>query len=742
MKIEDLKQSRLVKYLSSYLAFVFIVLQVVDIISEPFSFSENLIVYLVYVFAFIFVCIAIIAIRSDKKISPIEPINDTKQNNQSNKIISISLSIIVLLLILNVYQFTNTKDDDFSQNELKRKLDQLIEKSDFIEAFNLYKKFPDSFFIKDRLNDFSKKIKLTSSSSNVVASYQFDLNNLSKDNWNYLCNLPCETVVPIGNIKYKFENEDESSIERLLNIRDSISISINRKDISAQRMVFIKNNKLKLRTAGLDHLDPQEVDDYYIDKFEVTNKEFHEFVNKGGYDDISLWQFDQLVNKDYKRLFVDKTGFPGPSEWELGSYPSEQENYPVSGISWFEAMAYCRSIGKSLPNIYQWDYSASLQNSSDIVPRSNMSSSSKVEVGSKNIISSFGLYDVAGNVAEWVYNSSDNNTRVIMGGSWDDPGYVFNTLFSKEPFNRDKSNGCRCVKSSDSNKSLEEKVTNPSFNIINAKPVSDNVHAAYLSMFKYSKFDLEPTLISDTLIESKKYTISKVAYNTSYGERMFSYIYKPEKIDSPSRTIILFPGAGAIIRESSQALFEQIPSNFEFLMKVNSVFVFPIYKSTYERRDGLINSIPFYDLSYRDRVIKWSKDLQTTIDYLEKQDFVDMRRLHYYGYSWGSRIAGIMLSTVPKFKSAILIVGGLRSQKRHPEADPVNYLPRVKIPILMLNGKYDPIFPYDTSAEPMFKLFGTGVNNKKIITFESGHFVPGHEIIKYSVDWFNSIDPD
>ena len=56
MKIEDLKQSRLVKYSSSYLAFVFIVLQVVDIISEPFSFSENLIVYLVYVFVFIFVC--------------------------------------------------------------------------------------------------------------------------------------------------------------------------------------------------------------------------------------------------------------------------------------------------------------------------------------------------------------------------------------------------------------------------------------------------------------------------------------------------------------------------------------------------------------------------------------------------------------------------------------------------------------------------------------------------------------
>ena len=42
----------------------------------------------------------------------------------------------------------------------------------------------------------------------------------------------------------------------------------------------------------------------------------------------------------------------------------------------------------------------------------------------------------------------------------------------------------------------------------------------------------------------------------------------------------------------------------------------------------------------------------------------------------------------------------------------------------------------------MFKLFGTEIKNKKIITFESGHFVPDHEIIKYSMDWFNSVDPN
>ena len=78
-----------------------------------------------------------------------------------------------------------------------------------------------------------------------------------------------------------------------------------------------------------------------------------------------------------------------------------------------------------------------------------------------------------------------------MGGSWEDPGYIFNTLFSKDPFNRDKYNGCRCVKSSDNNISLLKTVSNPSFNVINSKPVTDDVYNAYLSMFRYSKFNLE-----------------------------------------------------------------------------------------------------------------------------------------------------------------------------------------------------------------------------------------------------------
>jgi eukaryotic-like serine/threonine-protein kinase len=54
------------------------------------------------------------------------------------------------------------------------------------------------------------------------------------------------------------------------------------------------------------------------------------------------------------KVFVDRTGRPGPSTWELSNYPEGRDDYPVSGISWYEAAAYARFRGKTLPTIYHW----------------------------------------------------------------------------------------------------------------------------------------------------------------------------------------------------------------------------------------------------------------------------------------------------------------------------------------------------------------------------------------------------
>ena len=731
MKLDNFQKSKLFKYLSTYFAFVFIVLQLVDILSEPFSLPQNFIVYLVYIFAAVLILLVIFVMKGDKAQKPLE---HTEKQVQNKYITPLSLSIIAVLLIMNGYQFFSAKISGVRTAEISSKLENFITGSNYLSAFQLYNENVGNPVLEKRLDEFSREVKIASRNSDVKTFVKYDLDKLLENKWEFLCDVPCDVRIPLGRIKYKFEASGYNSFEAIRTIYDSLYVDLIRSDSVYNDMVWIKGINRKLRVAGLDHLKPEAVSNYQIDKYEVTNEDYAKFILNGGYKIDSLWNFKELEGSNYKELFIDKTGFNGPSTWELGSFPENKSNYPVSGISWFEAMAYCKSIGKSLPNIYQWDYAATLNFSGDITPRSNIQSEDKIPVGSKRITSGFGLYDVAGNVSEWISNESDNSSKVIMGGSWKDPGYIFNTLYSKDPFDRDSGNGCRCVYSEENNQNLYKVVKKPSVNFVNVKPVAEDVFKAYLSMFQYSKYDFQATTLKEKNLEN--YNIKKISYTTPYGENMFSYIYTPVSITKPAKTVVFFPGANAINRESSSGFFEQIPSFLKFFMKLNMVVVHPIYASTFERRDGLTNSVPFYDLSYRDRIIKWSKDLQTTVDYLMTTDYVDKNYIHYFGFSWGARIAGIMLATESRFKSALLYVGGLRTQNRHPEADPINYLPRVKIPVLMINGKYDAIFPFETQVVPMFDLLGTPKNNKKLITFEGGHELPKNEQIRNMIDWF------
>jgi pimeloyl-ACP methyl ester carboxylesterase len=60
-----------------------------------------------------------------------------------------------------------------------------------------------------------------------------------------------------------------------------------------------------------------------------------------------------------------------------------------------------------------------------------------------------------------------------------------------------------------------------------------------------------------------------------------------------------------------------------------------------------------------------------------------------------------------------------------PGIDQVNYVSRVRIPTLMLSGKYDSFFPYETSAKPMFDLLGTPKDQKVQKLYDTDHYIPG-----------------
>ena len=139
--------------------------------------------------------------------------------------------------------------------------------------------------------------------------------------------------------------------------------------------------------------------------------------------------------------------------------------------------------------------------------------------------------------------------------------------------------------------------------------------------------------------------------------------------------------------------------------------------------------------SYRDHMIMWAKDVGRSVDYLESRPDIAKDKIGFIGFSWGAELAPLLLAVEPRISLGVIYVGGFNLQPSLPEADPVNFAPRVKVPVLMLNGRFDFFFPTATSQEPMFRLLGTPAEHKRRVVYETSHTIPRNEMIKEVVDW-------
>jgi len=127
----------------------------------------------------------------------------------------------------------------------------------------------------------------------------------------------------------------------------------------------------------------------------------------------------------------------------------------------------------------------------------------------------------------------------------------------------------------------------------------------------------------------------------------------------------------------------------------------------------------------RDLVIQWSKDLGRAIDYLETRPDIDRRKLAFEGASLGAIDGIVLVAMEPRLRTAVFVSGGFRFPIAPPEVEPINFAPRVRIPVLLIGGRYDFAHPYETAQLPAFRLLGTPAPTNQPI------------IIKEILDWLD-----
>jgi dienelactone hydrolase len=524
-----------------------------------------------------------------------------------------------------------------------------------------------------------------------------------------------------------------------------INVTLKTADETPPGMVFVTTGdepRIAL-IAGLDHLPPQRLRDFWIDRHEVTNREFKRFLDAGGYRDRAYWQhpfvdkgrivpFEQAMTR-----FVDSTGRPGPAAWESGSFVDGQDEWPVAGVSWYEAAAYAAFAGKSLPTIFHWSRVADQRMSGLVVPRSNFHSRGPVKTGASGGANRYGAFDLAGNVKEWCWNRADESRRYIMGGAWDEPVYLFNDADARSPFERQGNFGFRCVKYSgdELHAAVGALVAIEERDFRREKPASDAAFAFYRTLYDYDRSDLG--VRADGADDSHPdWRVERVSFNAAYGnERVPALVYLPKGVKPPYQTVVFFPPSAALTQRSSAQINTR---PFEWVMKSGRALVYPIYKSTFERGDGLTSDYPQQTKNFRDHVVAWAKDVKRSVDYLETRQDIDRERVAFLGLSWGAAMAPIYLAVEPRFKTAVLLVGGFYVQRAAPEVEAINFAPRAKTPVLMLNGRFDFFLPEDKTQVPMFDLFGASAKDKRRIVYDTGHNIPRPELIRESLAWFDA----
>jgi eukaryotic-like serine/threonine-protein kinase len=582
--------------------------------------------------------------------------------------------------------------------------------------------------------------------------------------WEILGVTPLERIrVPIGIFRWKLEKAGYETVEAAASTWNVGGED----DLIAGYHLVRTLDQVGSAPAGMVRVPATEtaigpLPDFFIGRFEVTNREYKAFVDAGAYTNPDLWRHPfvregrELSWREAMRAFVDGTGRPGPSTWMGGDFPAGQGDHPVSGMSWYEAVAYAEWAGMSLPTSEHWNvargaYTPVIQwpqlgGFGIFAPFTNFGGHGSVPAGSLPGITAFGAYDMPGNVREWCWNEAPMG-RVVRGGSWEDNTYEFNMERQSPPMDRSPRNGFRLAHLPDREAvpdvayAFREPDFTPDFRSV--EPVSDELFRVYKEQFAYDPSPLNAR-VERSWQSPGGWTHEVVSFDAAYGaERVLGHLFLPANAPPPYQTVLYFPGDASAWMPSSEGLedYYEFTMFLSFLVRNGRAVFYPVYKSTFERGgpeyiavlqtwEGM-ETHAFAELS-----TQIVKDLKRSLDYLQTRPDIDDQRIAYYGMSWGAWMGSVINAVEDRFRASIRVGGGLLDVGR-PEIRDIHYVHRVTTPTLILNGRYDGYYPPETSSRPLLELLGTPEEDKKLILYETDHIPPRAEYVKETLAWLD-----
>jgi serine/threonine protein kinase len=578
---------------------------------------------------------------------------------------------------------------------------------------------PDDPYLIQHFNSVSVPLAIYSDPPGATVSVK-GYNHPDRE-WMRLGETPLEKVAVALPARFRIEKEGFATFEGApFGMR--LNFRLLREDEIPPGMVSVPGG-----TAGMGATEPVALDGFWIDTYEVNNRQYQAFVDDGGYRDDRLW--DAGVDRS---AFVDTTGRPGPAGWELGSYPEGEDDVPVGGVSWFEASAYAAWAGKSLPTVFHWRLAAQQSIFSEILLWSNFDTKGPAAVGSYAGLGPNGTYDMAGNAREWCINRT-GDMHHILGGAWSDPDYLYRSTDATDPHDRSAINGFRCMLTDEPPPDAALiAIEHPVEDHRQDTAIDDDAFAMVRRSFDYDDRALDPRVeLTDDRTEHWRHEI--VSVRAAYGdERLPVHLYLPRNVDPPYQAVVYFPPSSALYLTDST--LPSFPFAY-FIPESGRALIYPIYKGTYARRVDV--SGPNDE---RDLTIQIGKDLRRTIDFLETREDIDSDRLAFYGMSWGAYLGPLLTAIEPRFAASMLVAGGLnRYPEDWPPADvPQNFAPRSTVPTLMINGRKDFNAPVETNIRPMFDMLGTPAEHKRLVLLDGGHVpVSVNDVIREVLDWLD-----